>query len=442
MFKGIQDVMQKGADKSFRVSDPSLLSILSAEQLLADDKRQEILNKFPEQLSLSKENFASLCVPLINRFTEFVQQLPSTRHSYYAYEGGMLDHALNRTSIALRLCRSYFHPSGREEAPLTQPQTLWAYALFSAGLLTGLGRVLSDLNVDLFDKEAKLVKHWSPFEGSMLSHGTQYRYDFENIYPDTFRRSATKLLARQLMPKAGFQWLASDTNVLSIWLAILDEDERSAGTLGPILWRADAFALQFYFDEFRQRLEAIHKRDDSSYVTKQTAFSEDALSDEQLDSEAGVDFIKWLKDQIEKDRFEVGKDIPIVEDGLLVPDEVVDAFIKDNAKHKSGKAVLTSLAASGLLRIGAANALSQRFLSLNDNTFIQGAILKNRYLALPASVSANALRTSATLQTKFVKVAGAISLPKVEYFSTNGKLTINAPAIGPKVSPYNPFTSR
>jgi hypothetical protein len=52
------------------------------------------------------------------------------------------------------------------------------------------------------------------------------------------------------MPASGFAWIISNPQVLAVWLALLSDDARAAGTLGAILIRADAIAIQRYFNEF------------------------------------------------------------------------------------------------------------------------------------------------------------------------------------------------
>ena len=49
------------------------------------------------------------------------------------------------------------------------------------------------------------------------------------------------------MPVSGFAWIASNPQVLAVWLALLNEDQRSAGTLGAILIRADAIGYSTLF---------------------------------------------------------------------------------------------------------------------------------------------------------------------------------------------------
>ena len=46
-----------------------------------------------------------------------------------------------------------FIPENEHETSLTEPQQLWMYALFSASILYGIGKVVVDLVVELYDEE-------------------------------------------------------------------------------------------------------------------------------------------------------------------------------------------------------------------------------------------------------------------------------------------------
>ena len=76
---------------------------------------------------------------------------------------------------------------------------------------------------------------WQAFEGSMLEqkNGDYYKYEFEKLNRDVLRKRITRILVRQLMPKKGFLWIASNKDVMAVWLAILDDDERDVDSAWP-----------------------------------------------------------------------------------------------------------------------------------------------------------------------------------------------------------------
>ena len=126
-----------------------LVAIIPPAQMLLEDRRQELLQKITEFCALEPSRFEGLCSSLIHNLINHCQSMPETSNSYYAMSGGFLDHALNRTEAALDLFRQYVVKEDGHD--LSEVQKLWVYALFSAGILQGIGKLQIDYRIDLFD---------------------------------------------------------------------------------------------------------------------------------------------------------------------------------------------------------------------------------------------------------------------------------------------------
>ena len=230
--------------------DLSFYPILSARELLETEARQKILKSLPALSALSINEYNLLYLKTIYNFSEFVQSLPETKNSYYSHKGGLLDHGLDRTRMALALCHAYFleSPSENDELKIPkQQQSLWIYAIFTASLLLDVGKLYVKQFITMSDRQGKILKSWSPFEGPMtlqLPSRTHYRFDFEVENKERLKSLVTPLLARQLLPVAGFNWLASDKNVLEAWLAILEDDLTGGGLIPMIIPLADAQTIE------------------------------------------------------------------------------------------------------------------------------------------------------------------------------------------------------
>jgi len=127
---------------------------------------------FPNYLlaGLSVENLKSLCVSLLHRYTS-CSNLPVTNNSYMRIKVAWLIMPCNARSPFFIYLKSYFLPSMEDDNALTQAQSLWAYAIFSATILFDIGRIVSDLEVKIYDRNNHFIKNWLPFEGSLLSQG-------------------------------------------------------------------------------------------------------------------------------------------------------------------------------------------------------------------------------------------------------------------------------
>lgn len=256
MLKGVHDILHKiGKKEPEVVLDPTLTPILSAKDLLADEKYQEIIREITKLSGAPIHDFNRLYLKVIHNFVEFVQQLPETRGAYYAYKGGLLDHGLDRTYRALTLCRAYLLPAQeRAVAIIPRQQALWVYAVFTASLLLDIGKATTKLYIDLFDHKGAVLKRWVPFEGAMTLKSppaSYYRFDFEKENRERLRYLTTPLLARQLLPLEGFNWIASDKDILESWLAMLEDDQSGGGLIPSVIPLADAHSLDAEFGKIK-----------------------------------------------------------------------------------------------------------------------------------------------------------------------------------------------
>lgn len=420
MFKGMQGMMHKFGHSEPKPGTHHFLPVLKSDVLLLGHKRKTVISKLPYLLSLADEKFQSLCVSLLHNFAEFVQDLPQTRNSYYSTKGGMLDHALHRTQIALSLLRSYFLPIGREETALSDAQTLWAYAVFAAAVLFDLGRVAVELDVRIYDKQRNFIKPWSPFDGSMQAQGQYYTYEFDARYSEAFKRHATVLLARQIMPTEGFSWIASNKDVLSIWLALLDEDRITSGHFGLLLSKADALTIKQFFDELR--LEQSQSR----YIEGKE------LEVNVAPIEAGLEFLAWLQKNLDAKMLTVDRDdIYNVEGGLLITDQLFNRFAEAHDKSGQAPAIKESFERLALHQLATGGAATQKFVQLSNNRRLSGLLVTHVDLL---AADAEALRISAEAN-KFLKHPDYAALAN-KYINQTGKLTSQAaPAVAETIAP-------
>jgi integrating conjugative element relaxase (TIGR03760 family) len=275
MFKGMFDLASKGKKKPIVEKgtvhvDPT--PILSSEQLLQTEKRQQTLQDIRDLLSLPDDEYNRVFLSVIQNFAEFVQNIPETERSYFSSLGGMLDHALERASLSMFLCRTYLLPEDANLASLSEEEMLWVYAVFTAALLLDIGKLATRHVITLTDSKGNAERIWLPYAGPMVGQTTHYVYSFAEENYDHMRHLVTPLLARQILPPGdistdengggqrtygGFNWLASDPEVLESWLAMLADEHRQVGSILTVIPLADAQILESYFTDrkvFRRSL--------------------------------------------------------------------------------------------------------------------------------------------------------------------------------------------
>ncbi len=143
-----------------------LIRMVTAEQFLSEEKRQVLLQKMRAFSGLEASRYESLCSVLVENLVNYCQNLPETANSYYSQPGGLVDHALNRTEAALSLFKEFTV----QEQPdlLSEEQKLWQYALYSAAILQGLGKLFDEFRINLFDSNGQLLKQWNPLLESLI----------------------------------------------------------------------------------------------------------------------------------------------------------------------------------------------------------------------------------------------------------------------------------
>ncbi|MCW8470359.1 helicase/relaxase domain-containing protein [Fluoribacter gormanii] len=372
---------RKGSLSSQGKSLKDLTRIVNTNLLLSEDKRQILLKKMRMLSGLETARYDSLCGILIDNLVHYCQNLPETANSYYSQQGGLVDHALNRTEAALSLFQEFMV----QEQPdlLSEEQKLWQYALFSAALLQGIGKLFVDYRVSFYDLNGQFLKEWNPLLESMTSTGIYYFYEFQKEPEIEFRCRLNLLLARAIMPGSGFAWIASNSEVLAVWLALLNEDERSAGTLGAILIRAEAIAIQRYLLEFMSRgIVATSGGGRYRAGTFSDGQPETLLEKEQA---VGMDFIQWMIKALDSGRIMINKaPLFMVPGGMLMCAEMFQLFVREHPEYKNWQAAQNGFVSLGLHNRAADGGVLSRFETKNQME--TGVVFSKYALALPESV--------------------------------------------------------
>src|SRR5690349_5400511 len=120
MFKGLHQMLSKTAAQQHEsTKHPHATPVESAATLLASTRHRDHLKNIKSLLHLPPKLYDTLYLRVIERFAEFVQNLPETQHGPFSNNGGFLDHGIDRASHALTLCLSYFFPDEKSFHSIT-----------------------------------------------------------------------------------------------------------------------------------------------------------------------------------------------------------------------------------------------------------------------------------------------------------------------------------
>lgn len=368
-----------------------LTAVVVSSQLLSGNKRQALLEQISQSSDLDPKRFKNLCLNLVHHLTDHCQSIPETSNSYYALPGGILDYALNRTDVALQLFRQYMVQD--EGAELSEIQRLWLYAMLSASLLKDIGKLQIDYAVTVFDAHGQRLKPWNPLLESLITAGSYYQFEFQVDSGDKIplRRRFNLLIARLLMPKEGFTWIASNPEVLAVWLALLSDDWQSAGTLGAILVRADAMAIQRYFNE--SMIQHVSRRGTRTarIGTFIDTSPEAIIAKEQM---LGVEFIKWMTVALDGGQLMINKaPLLMVPGGLLICADAFKLFVRAHPEYKNWLSVQMGFESLKLHRLNPNGEVLSRFEQANNQQMHEGILFENYAIILPQSVKMHNLYT-------------------------------------------------
>ncbi|MBA2648342.1 MAG: TraI domain-containing protein [Legionella sp.] len=357
------------------------ISIVEPTPFLSEEKRPQLLQSMRALSSIETSQYDSLCTNLIEQLVNYCQKLPASTNTYYAQAGGLVDYALNRTEAALSLFKNIVAPGSETLSP---QQTLWQYALFSAGLLQNIGTLFVDYKINAFDVEGE-VKQWNPLELPLIHAGCQYDYELLKEPDVGFRHRLNLLLAKTLMPASGFSWIASNPQVLMVWLALLNEDYQGAGTLGLLLIRADAIALQRYFNDFLVNVK-VQQNPHGSVNTFIDSPVPSVLEKEQI---VGLEFLQWLSQALETGKIILNKGpLIMVPGGLLMTQELFQMYL-DESSLKSQEKVQKGFLSLGLYVLGADGRAILRFDQGPNKGMVNGIVFAKYSMVLPNATKIN-----------------------------------------------------
>ena len=368
--------------------------MLGHEMMLQDEKRADLWAQITEASGLDPQRFASESVPLVNNFMDHCQLLPDSSHNYYSEPGGLLDYSLNRTESALKLFHQFVLPDGQGE--LSEIQKLWEYVLFSAAILQGIGKLYIDYSIKIYDKHGQFLAPWNPLLTSMTSQGSHYSYELEKESDIEFRKRLNILMARLLMPATGYAWITSNPEVLTIWLALLNEDYYSAGTLGAILIRADAIALRRYLNGLQIRNYGTR----SPRQGRISTFS-GGVPDQvgEIEQQLGIEFIQWLTRSLESGLIMINKaPLLMVPGGMVMLPEMFQLFARESPMFKNWQALQKSVLSLGLHRVNAEGTADFRFQQDKTHAMQQGIILDKYAMILPDKVTVHGVGEVSALE--------------------------------------------
>lgn len=235
MLKLIRRWSRSSGAPSRSTPEPGVFVAQPGHQLLAE--HQELVTSIKALIGVPFPHWERLHLSLLTQYSAFAQRLPASEAHHHAGPGGLLRHGLEVAHNALLLRRGILLPPNASPEDQASQQDLWTYACLTGALLHDLGKPVVDQEISLHG-DADPDRTWTPLSG-LMPKGTQYSVRFRQGRVHRQHERIAPLLASQLIPQSGLDWLASDPTLLGAWLAAIQGAMEDAGPLGSIIAKAD-----------------------------------------------------------------------------------------------------------------------------------------------------------------------------------------------------------
>lgn len=326
---------------------PSHYPVLSAEKLLKGRAYAELMSWLKTLAFVPDDSFESLYQKPILDYAIFVQGLPAFQIEAFNYQGGLLELGIKRAIKSLSHFREV-HPlrTARAEG-VSKRQAIWSYAVFTAGLLLGLGQIVASYWVTLCELNHYPLQRWNPLNGPMLGQASLYRYSLDGVRRDDLAAKSTVVLVQSLLAREAVAWIGTEPDIFEAWLSILLNDEKHGGLFSTFILPVHARLLgeeehrpgdiigemmslypmeeEQAFDLATERMKVpdlnAERREESADLSK--------ISDNQL----AETLIVWLRRQglelrQREGSTQVARQFVVQQEGLILDSRLLQGFIQ------------------------------------------------------------------------------------------------------------------
>lgn len=177
--------------------------------------------------------YTALYETTLFQFMEFCQAMPQDMHQPKPYS--LLTTALETAVAALKLRRGAMIPWQSNSETIAEQESLWTYAVFTAGLWVRLPDLQADRTIELYKSEQEQLSLWHPFAGNLYEPQTFYKI-LAKPHPLVIDRLAclTGGLVK-IMPSVACRWLSSDQKVWSSWWEIITHTVSARNELAKLM---------------------------------------------------------------------------------------------------------------------------------------------------------------------------------------------------------------
>jgi len=227
-------------------NNEATLTIQSGKRIAS--KHKKVIAEIRSIVGLQQNYWQYFYLQTIYNLAEYVQLLPASEAHHHSGQGGLLSHTLDTALQALRIRRGKLLPPNADSETVTKLKDVWTYGIFTGALCHDIGKPITDVTIEVFDKNNNSVGFWQPFSWSLFAmvksrQAKTYRIEYKRkrIYASHERASA--LYLHHIIATEGLQWLASNQELFFYWTNLLTGHHEDTGLFGSIIQEADKLSV-------------------------------------------------------------------------------------------------------------------------------------------------------------------------------------------------------
>ena len=330
-----------GSRAQIETNEAVVYPVLQAKDLFKRSGYVDAIEAIKKKVELKEDPFSQLYQPLLEGYAQFVQHLVTPRDKRDMH---MMTRSLRRAYGLLVSSAKDVRIAATSKGRSFDPDRL-IYAMFSAAMLHGIGRICQDRRVVLCDDKGYYLKNWSPHAGSMGDGFYKVRSVVSQ--PEALVEALHILYAKVIMPDVGLSWLLEDPSLYLMWVQALSDFNGGFSDLDI------GFDLDGLERIVEQEIDLQH--DDVSFIPEETL--------------AGEQFWAWLKERLKQDSSLINQDgsgLHHVSEGLLLEAEnVFSEFCKTNASsYRDWTIIAGQFNHLGLTRLSGAGLQYEQYVGV------------------------------------------------------------------------------
>lgn len=203
--------------------------MLDGESLLQHCHAQPTIDEIRRQSRLAPEVFNRDLRAALVAYAEFVQLAPASESHHHAHPGGLLAHTLEVVLLAMTLRNGFLLPLHAPTEHIDRQRDHWTFAVFLAALLHDIGKIMTDLRLQVRDTPKSPVRRWLPLSGALTqSRAHEYRVGFAPTSERDYlaHRKLAVVLLHGIVPANALAFIGRESIVLESLTCFLGSDDK------------------------------------------------------------------------------------------------------------------------------------------------------------------------------------------------------------------------